>query len=127
MKLLIYKDGKKSIWLDKYNKIIQDSIDNPRKVKEINGVKYSLHHIYPRSYFPKLANKEENKCYIDFHTHIKLHYFLWKHNGVKYCSQFWFCYVWYKKNYKDLLTKKEFEQLKQDLKEYRKLKKNANS
>jgi hypothetical protein len=123
-KLLIYKDGKKSKWLDEYNRIIQASINNPRKVKEENGVKYSLHHIFPRSYFPDKKDLEENKCYIDFHKHIYLHYLLWKHNGPKYCSQFWFCYVWYRKNYKDLLTSKEYTRLKQDLSLYRKEKTN---
>ena len=46
MKLLIYKDGKKSKWLDKYNEIIQKSVNNPRTTKEVDGIKYSLHHIY---------------------------------------------------------------------------------
>ena len=118
MKLLIYKDGKKSKWLDKYNEVIQASADNPRKVGDNeDGNRYSLHHIYPRSLYPELKNKEENKAYLKIRDHFLIHYYLWKHDS-KYASQFWFLEVWWRKNMgEDFCTHEEYEQLKQDLKE----------
>ena len=47
---------------------------------------------------------------------------MWKGNS-KYCAAFWFCYVWFHKNYGYSITDEEYEQLKADMREYRRAKK----
>ena len=110
-------------WIDKCNTIIELN-ENNVQLKPSNPVyiKYSLHHILIRSEYPELTDDPANHLYLSVEDHINLHYYMWKGNS-KYCAAFWFCYVWFHKNRGYSITDKEYEQLKADMREYRRAKK----
>ena len=108
-------------WIAKCNDIIGKNENNVQlKPKDPNYKKYSLHHILIRSEYPELKNDLNNQIYLEVEDHINLHYYMWKGNS-KYCAAFWFCYVWFHKNFGYNITDEEYLQLKEDMKVYRKL------
>lgn len=110
-------------WIEKCNEIIASNENNtPLNPKDPGYIKYSLHHILIRSRYPDLENDPQNHLYLSVEDHITLHYYMWKGDS-SYCAAFWFCYVWYHKNYGYTITPDEEAQLKEDMKEYRRRKK----
>lgn len=105
-----------NMWVNKYNEIIALYESNaPDK-------SLSLHHILPRSRYPEYKEDPNNHLYLPIMEHINIHYYLWK--GLpEYCAAFWFCYVYFHKNFGYNIPEEDVVKLKRDMMIYRKNKK----
>lgn len=107
-------------WFNICNEIIAKNECNIQlKKNDPNYVKYSLHHILPRSEYPELTNDKNNWLHLPVIDHVNLHYYMWKGDS-KYAKAFWFCYVYFHKYEHYNISEEEYEQLKKDLAKYKK-------
>lgn len=111
MTLLMFDDGREDEYVKKYNDIIKNSQKEGYEGK-------SLHHVYPRSFYPEKKDEKDNHSFLSIKDHWTCHYLLWKHDK-KYAAAFWFCYVYFKKHAGWTITDEEYEQLKKDNAWYR--------
>lgn len=116
------KDDVCDEYIDEYNLLVEKY----ENVEWQKNAGLSFHHILPRAYFPDFKNDVNNHLYLPVMEHIRMHYLLWKHDS-KYCAAFWFCYVYFHKNHDYNITNDELTQLKLDMREYRRQKKEAKS
>ena len=104
-------------WLNKYNEIC---------TKDYGDLGVSLHHIKPRCKYPELANDPDNHAYLPLMEHCYAHYYLWKADRV-YAMEFWFTCTYFRKNYGFQISDEEYEQLKEDVRYCRRLKRELKS
>lgn len=112
-----FNDGRLDEYVIEYNSLVREyeHIDS-----KLSG--YSFHHILPRHAFPELCDDPRNHLFLPVMLHIRMHYLLWKHDW-KYCAAFWFCYVYFHKNFDYNISEQDVERLKADMRQYRKMKK----
>lgn len=133
-------------WIDKYNALVDEIARHEYENKQLKKTQpkrddkkattgeawgsssIGIHHIIPKKINPGLEKDKNNWLYVSFSDHCTLHYYLWKADP-QYAIHLWFILLAARKfGWWELPGgEEEYEQIKADIQEWRRKKKEGNT